>query len=197
MSRTKYMKRSTIIVRVAMLMTAVFILAGCGGTGKIGGRSKSISIRDAILLTTEGYDGAGKLNITIDPEILAGIVADANPEITEAQFSELYRVLEVVPSEKEQLSNGQEITISVVSPSVLLEQMKLALAEESFAFQVTDLKPVEEIDPFAYVETEITGLSPKLDLKLKTKWVNDEVGSLHYLVNGNNIGEGTLGNVAI
>lgn len=162
----------------------LFLLTGCGGG------TKSFSARGAVLVTTEGYDGVGTLQIAVDAEELGRIIGAANPKITPTQLTELIKTFEVTPSADKDLSNGQEVAIRVRASSTLLEQLKLTLAEESWSYTVADLKPLEEIDPFEYVEVDITGISPNLSVKVTPKRVNERIDAMRYYVNGEDVAGG-------
>ncbi|MBR5969659.1 MAG: zinc ribbon domain-containing protein [Lachnospiraceae bacterium] len=159
------------VVAVLAIVIAVVVLTG---------GPKTFSVQNAVILNTDGYDTLGRLELRTDSEQIELNIQAANPGLRENQIYEIVRSVKVSASEKEGLSNGQEIRISVSVNEQLLENNKLKLAENEWTYTVSGLEEIKTIDPFEGVTVEFTGASPFLRAEVKREKTDGAYGSIRY-----------------
>ena len=142
-------------------------------------RGVKLDIEECTEVTTKGYDGNGKISIDIDEDALSWELMDAE-YISAEQEASFLDSIEVVASEDEGLSNGQEIKLAVKYNEKLAKKLKVKVKKTEWKYKVENLDEVEEIDPFDYIEVSFKGIAPNGTASITTKDISSTYGCLSY-----------------
>lgn len=150
-------KKKRVVLMCLMAVMAV-LLTGCG--------KKKIDIMEGLTVSFDGYDGyaTAKLENEYSWEAeafeAAGIKSiDGFDTFAHAVIIEGSVSYEVTP--KENLSNGDEVTVKAKINQEALEEYDFELiAEKEKTFTVTGLKEIKEVDLFENIEVEFSGIAP-------------------------------------
>lgn len=176
------------ITMTALLFLAIGTLAGCG--------KKQIDVMEGIELEFDGVNGYGTVRIADDSvwEEAALEAAGLNEEMDSDDEAKAIHAIQGVfaiesavkyeISPKDNLSNGDEVTVSVKVNNESLEKYKIELTGKEKKFKVEGLKEVEKIDLFAGVEVKFEGLSPYVKAAVSTQNA-DNVISVRYTIDKN------------
>ncbi len=146
-----------------------------------GGTSfKLLDIYDCVSVTTDGYDGAGVLEVSVDNSAIEELLRDDYYELSSDEASDIAYSISVNPAQTDSLSNGQEVLMTVGANTGTMTQKGIRLKEFSWNYQVGGLTPVKEINPFDYVDITYEGISPYAEAHLDKKSFNKEVEDLSY-----------------
>ncbi len=151
------MRKQKRIVMICIMVVMAALLTGCG--------KKKIDVMENLIVSFEGYNGYGtaKLNNEYSWETEAFEIAeiekiDGFDTFAEALVIEGAVSYEIIP--KENLSNGDEITVkAAINQSVLEEYNFELVADSELKFTVDGLDNVTKIDPFDCIEVEYDGVS--------------------------------------
>lgn len=164
---------------VALLFMAMGTLTGCG--------KKQIDVMEGIELEFNGVDGYGTVNITDkyawEEAALeaAGLTEGMDSDNDSKAFNAIkgvYAIESAVEYEinpKDNLSNGDEVTVTVKVDNESVEEYKIEFTGEEKKFTVAGLKEVEEIDLFKGVEVKFEGFAPYVKATLSTQNANNVV----------------------
>lgn len=143
---------------ICLMVVMAALLTGCG--------KKKIDIMEGLTISFDGYDGYGAA--TLENEYsweaeafeAAGIKSiDGFDTFAHAVIIEGSVSYEVTP--KENLSNGDEVTVKAKIDQEALEEYDFELiAEKEKTFTVTGLKEIKEVDLFENIEVEFSGIAP-------------------------------------
>ena len=175
MDAAKKKKLITILAAAAVAVIALIIFIVV-----MVNRPKSFSIKDAVIISVEGYDTLGRLDLRTDSELMMLNMQSAKSGLRENAAYEIARSIKITPSATENLSNGQEITIKVAVNEQLLESNKLQLAETEWTYTVEGLDEIQTIDPFDGITVQFTGTSPFLRAEVKRERTDGAYGSISY-----------------
>lgn len=145
----------------------------------VSNKSVKLDVEENTTITASGFDGNGTLDINIDKEALGWELMDAD-YIPEDQESALLDSIEVVPSDKEGLANGDEVTLKVKYQESLAKKLKVKVKKTEWKYKVENLDEVEEIDPFDYIEVSFKGIAPNGTASVTTKDISSTYGCLSY-----------------
>lgn len=163
----------------ALLFIAMGILTGCG--------KKQIDVMEDIELKFNGVNGYGTAyiadaNVWEDEALEAAGLAEAMDSDDESEaFGALKGVFTIESavkyeiSPKENLSNGDEVTVTVKFDNESVEDYKIEFTGKEKKFIVKGLKEVEEIDLFKGVEVKFEGFAPYVKATLNTPNTNNVV----------------------
>lgn len=161
----------------AIIAVVVVIIAGLVAKNTV--FAPKIDLEECLLVDVTGFDGAGRLEIDIDYDTLMWEISDMNDNISDDKINELVSSISFEPSEDENLSNGQEITIKLKYNSKLAARSKIKIASDEWTYTVEGLEEVKEVDPFEYVDVTFNGTAPTVEATYSAKQVPD-LGTLDY-----------------
>lgn len=154
---------------IGVVCAAVALIAIVAVAVALGNRSRTFSVKGAVHVDATGYDTLGKLEISVDHATIQELIADTKTNARESTLQQIAWSVEIRPSEKDHLSNGQKITLKVKINDTLMETSKLKLAEDSWEYQVEGLEEVKTVDPFEEVNVEFTGISPNMRAEINDR----------------------------
>ena len=131
---------------------------------------KTVDLSDYYTVTFDGADSAGTATVECEETALYNALTDAGgSKILSATASSYYEPqydiidsIEVKVSPNEDLSNGDEVTVTYTYSEATAKQYGIKLKGKKETVKVSGLKEVEEVNPFDYVTIEYTGVSPDI-----------------------------------
>ncbi len=148
-------KKRAIVICIMAAMTA--LLTGCG--------KKKIDVMENVTVNFEGYNGYGTAKLEneysweneafeiAEIEAIDGLDTFAEALVIEGSVS-----YEVIP--KENLSNGDEVTVkAIINQDALAEYDFELIADSELKFTVENLNNITKIDPFDCIEVKYEGVS--------------------------------------
>ena len=168
-----------IITAVSMLVLLAGTATGCG--------KKEIDVTEGLEVEFNGVDGYGTARISNEffweEEALeaAGLVEKAdsgNDDEAIGAIQGIYAVesaVEYTIAPKENLSNGDEVTVTAKIRNESVEDYKIEFTGGEKKFTVEGLKEVEQIDLFEGVDVEFQGISPYVKAVVNSQDANKDV----------------------
>lgn len=162
-----------------LLFIAMGTLTGCG--------KKQIDVMEEIELKFNGVNGYGTAYIADeyvweDEALEAAGLAEAMDSDNESEALSAIRGVFIIESAvkyeispKENLSNGDEVTVTVNYDNESVEDYKIEFTGKEKKFIVKGLKEVEKIDLFKGVEVKFEGFAPYVKATLSTPNTNNVV----------------------
>ena len=175
MSSAKKKKLLAVLIAAAVAVIALIIFIVV-----MVNRPKSFSIKDAVIISVEGYDTMGNLELRPDTDLMEMNLMAAKSNLRENTVYEIIRSLKFTATPTEKQSNGQEVTIRVTANEQMLQNYRLRLAETEWTYTVTGLDEIQTIDPFEGVTVEYTGISPYLRAEVRTTRSDGPFNGLRY-----------------
>ena len=164
-------KKSIIIILVIVILCAIGSLIYY-----LGFASKTIDLSQYITLDYEGFDGSATATASVNEEALNEFLKDEDLARNLANRIEENLSL----SESEDLSNGDEIEITVDISSSWLEDNRLELQSDTFTVTVDGVEEAGTIDMSDYIDLTYTGFNgyasveANIDTTALAKTINDE-----------------------
>ena len=162
--------KKSLLLAVLMMITLIGgVLTGCG--------SPSVNLNDYVNISTNGYDGYGEIYVSLDSEQLIEDYSEQltdksldtqyfgskTPEVAANFVFSSYDPYELAYDADNNLKNGDTISFSWNTNESAIETLKSILKVNikfsDFTYTVSDLKPLQECDPFEYAEMEYYGIS--------------------------------------
>lgn len=154
-------------------ITAVCMCAGLTGCGK-----ETVDVTADADISVSGYDGHGIATVSkgdwlMDTEKKYG----QGMSIMELAGLEdaLYDAVEYSLSPSENLSNGDEVVLTIDVDNSALENYDFKLAGGEKKITVSGLDKVEAFDPFENVAVNFSGMSPKGEASVNTSDSNTDI----------------------
>ncbi len=170
------------IIPIVLVVVAIFVVIGIL---KSNAQKISLDPEKIVLITAEGYDGYGTAKITVDKEVIENAIDEKNSDITEKQKSTFLGSVSVTASETSNLSNGQEITLTLKYNEDIAKENKISFTKDEWEYKFgdSDFDEIKKIDPFSeeYITASFTGVSPSARAEFQTYPVNSEIGTLYYV----------------
>lgn len=143
-------------ILMGALIVATFMLTGCGKT--------TVNLNDYVSIKTEGYDSIGTAEIVFDYEKFDddfdGKIKRDGKEVDTDRFLEKC-IEEMTLSQTSGLSNGDVVTLEwEVDEDRALEKYNCELEYSDIEFEITDLTPVQDFNPFDYITVSFSGMEP-------------------------------------
>ncbi len=170
------MKKQKILM-IALIIMGV-LLTGCG--------KKKISVTENITVNFEGYDGFGVAKLdneyTWENEALeaAGIKSiEGLDTLAEALYIEMAVSYDVAPTEN--LSNGDEVTVTVTIDQAALEDYDFELvADSELKYTVNNLSELSTVDLFENIDVQYQGIAPDVTATLIDANTDHYIGVQRY-----------------
>lgn len=155
------MKKMRICFLAVVLVVAAAALSACGKT--------KVDLKEYVSIETNGFDGHGTVEVVVDHTRL-GMALKLDEKLGELKdaedFSDLmqklgdggvfYR-LQCSADKSGNLKNGDEIKITAKNYEAVEEKYDASFSNTEFAYTVSGLDPVQEIDPFEGVTVSYEG----------------------------------------
>ena len=138
------------------IIATVVVTLGLTGCAAFGGNQ--IDMEEITEVEVSGFDGAGNLDISVDKDEIRWAMEDE--EVPDDVQDSLLSSIEVSASEDKNLSNEQEVTISLKYNERAAKRAKIKFKNEEWTYTVEGLDEAEAFDPFDYVTVNFTGNSP-------------------------------------
>lgn len=134
--------------------------------------AKTIDFKEKYLsVTFEGYDTYGTVEVSIDSvefmeEALTAMGYDEEDDSTKAakDLKKLIMAVDIEVSEKNNLSNGQEITIDIIPDQEDMDELDVIFDEVQFTVKVEGLEDVIAINPFDNLTVTTSGFDGSVDV---------------------------------
>ena len=156
---------------IAMCALAGLMACSVGGCGKT-----EIDVMDGLTLEFNGVDGQGTARIADEyfwedaAFEAAGIDGDSEDLSLLGRVMTIEEAVSYKISPRENLSNGDEVTVTSVVDNESVEDYKIKFAAGEKKYTVEGLKEIEQADLFENVEVEFTGIAP--DVKASVRYGN-------------------------
>ena len=145
---------------IGMAILTVAMCASLTGCGK-----EKVDVSGGFDLSFSGMDGYGTATLTDSYAWVEDVIKSQGDGMSDAELIEFEEDLRdavkytVTPSEN--ISNGDEITVSIDVDNAIVEEYKLELTGGTATFTADGLNPVEEVDPFANITITYDGIAPR------------------------------------
>lgn len=187
-------KMIALIGGIAAAVVLVIIIAAV----VIGNHKETISLEDYITVTCDGYDGYGNAYISFDydsyySDLLskssvktsssADSIYDLSSYLSTSDYTLFYTAYSATGYETDNtsnLSNGDVVTITFSYDEDTAKQIGIRYKGESMEYEVTDLSPVVEVDPFADVTVSFTGISPNVYAEVVNNSTDSVISDLYF-----------------
>lgn len=162
-----------IVAAFVLLVIGAFFIKGRGG-------SHTVDVSEYTTVTPEGFDGYGKIGVKVDEDSLKESLMSEKGDLEESAVNDFVYSLEVKPSASSDLSNGDEITMSLAYDKNVAEVNKIKVKSDEWKYTVADLKPITEINPFDYADVSYRGISPNGEAVYEAKHIPELDSILSY-----------------
>ena len=146
------------VVALVAIVVAVILLV-CGG-------AEEIDLSKYVVINYEGYDTLGTAEVYVDKtKLLVDILKAQGKDATstsKASYSlkALMNSIEVVQTKYDELSNGQQISITVKFDQLLMEENDVDFKNAIQDYTVESLVELIPVDPFENITIKYSGYSP-------------------------------------
>lgn len=141
---------------VLVALAVMLLLAGCGST--------KIDMKDYTTISFAGTDGRGTAVVEIDYMSMASAInqnqksSDSLSAIADGFY--LSGIVTYSCDKRSELSNGEQITVTIDVPDTLMEKYGFKAANTEQKVKVEGLTIPEKVDAFADVNVHFSGYSP-------------------------------------
>lgn len=201
-SKKAYIAAAAVIV---ILVAIVIVVAN---------NSKKINVYDYVDVEFNGYNSVGTASVNVDTEKLVVEILKKNKiktqsidDLSASNYNKAQKILKNINDskmfsyeldKKEKLSNGDEIKIKFNIDKNILKEWNVKLIAKDKKYSVENLKDIEKINPFDYINVIYTGTSPNAYATVKTKPnANEFVRGLRFDIDKNKVALGDKINVTI
>ena len=166
---------------IIMIMLLVAVLTGCG--------KKKIDVMDNLTVKFDGYDGYGTAELENKYSWENEAFEAAGIENIEGldTFAEAFMIENAVSYEvtpKENLSNGDEVTVKASIDQTILENYDIELvADSERKFTVENLSELSTVDLFENIDVKYQGIAPDVTATLVDANPDYYVGVQRYTIN--------------
>ncbi len=158
-----------------LLTAGLFVvLNGCGLF------KTSIALKDYISYELDGVNEYGSMTAYIDTERMLADYSGKIPDENADAFAQLLGGFTVDISKTDNLSNGDEVTISVGYDEELCRNAEVQLKSESMKVKVEGLEEGELLDLFADIIVTVQGTAPFATASVENKSSNEFIRGLTF-----------------
>lgn len=162
------------VLFVAILLTYSYVCCGCSLF------KTNIKLDEYITYEYDGVDGYTDLLTGINNDLLISDFAEKIGENKQKEFSELISSFKVVASKDKNLSNGDEISLSVTYDDTYIDYLNINFKQNDLKITIDGLIEGELLDVFEGVNVKVTGIAPFAKAEIVNESTNDYVRSLEY-----------------
>ncbi len=163
--QTKKISTKTLLIAVVAIIVLIVVISVVKKSGT------TIDLNKYASVTTEGYDGYGRAKVTVDWDAINAKYGNKVSYTSLAKrandFVGIYGPIEAIEDNvkinadtKNNLSNGDEITLSWDVADDLEQYVKCKLKFKEFKYVVSGLTSVETFDPFSDITVSFEGIAP-------------------------------------
>lgn len=169
------------LAAVVLVVVVIIIIAA---------QPKKIHVEDYVQISYDGYSGYATARVSLDKEGLYAAILEAKGKSADSgsgsylgmlfaensQERAIYECIDVIdlsPSQTENLSNGDTITVQITYDNAAVKGQKIKFTGNSVSVLVEGLEEAVQIDPFEGLEVTFSGISPN--------------GRLEYVYNGTDV----------
>lgn len=144
---------------VIVLLILMSVSTGCT-------KKQVIDFKNTVNFNFTGYNSMGKVNVEIDgniyddKEFLNQLFPDSSLRKAKKKLVNLMENTEYLLSQESNLSNGDEIIVTVEYDKDILEDNDIEIKNKEFTIVVEGLVDCMELDPFEKLEITYIGVSP-------------------------------------
>lgn len=166
--------KGRMLITASVFVLCAILMAGCSLF------YKTIDLSEYISYKYEGIDGYTSIEVTLDKDgIINDFGAEVNDKYKEA-FAAFADTLEIVISKSDNLSNGDEVEISVSYDGELQKTSGVKLKNISRKIIIEGLREGELLDVFADITVNVSGIAPLATASIENKSANGYISSLSY-----------------
>lgn len=153
-------KRIFTVLGISILMVFLSMLTGCSG-------KRTLDFQTIVEFDFVGLNGKGEVtalknnDIYDDKDFLEKLFPNSSAKKGKEKLSELMETVNYTFSEKNNLTNGDEITVSVDYDEELFEDKEVKVKNPEFTIKVEGLSDGTKIDVFEGLEVTYEGMSGK------------------------------------
>lgn len=153
------MKKWNVLLIIATIFMCMIGLTGCS--------SQTIDFEQILIVDVSGLDGKGIVSTTINRDIVRSkaYLEDLYPDCSEEEawdkFNDLIDTIDIEFSKRANLSNGDEITITVTCDKDICKRDDIEIDNAKFKITVAGLSEGNKIDVFDGLQVTYSGLSGK------------------------------------
>lgn len=150
-------------------LTIMLLFVGCG--------SKKINMKDYTTISFAGTDGRGTAVVEIDYAAMASAINQGQKSSDSlsaiADYFYLSGVVTYSCDKRSELSNGEQITVTIDVPDDLMEKYGFKATNTEQKVKVEGLTIPEKVDAFADVNVHFSGYSPYATASVENNSDND------------------------
>ncbi len=179
------------IAAAALIIIIIAVVA-------ISNRKETICLEDYVTVTCSGYDGYGTAYISFDYDTYysdllskssvkvsssADSIYDLSSYLSSSDYTLFYTTYSATGYDVDttsDLSNGDVVTITFNYDEETAKQIGIKFKGESMEYEVSELSPVVEIDPFADVTVSFTGISPNVYAEVVNNSTDEFLSDLYF-----------------
>lgn len=150
---------------VIILLILMSVITGCT-------KKQIINFKNTVNFNFTGYNSMGKVNVEIDEniyndkEFLEQLFPDSSLKRAKKKLMDLMENTEYVLSQESNLSNGDEVIVTVEYDKDILEDSDIEIRNKEFTIVVEGLVDCMELDPFEKLEITYIGVSPYIEASI-------------------------------
>lgn len=182
-------KLQTILAGVVGVLVVVLIVVGIVSTN-----AKKIDLAEYVEISCSGYNGNGSVNVNIKEEELLitileqkGYDEDSITSMLSGDYlfggfsskvkdlerlqkeietiEKVYQTVSFTPDKTEELSNGDQITVTIDFDEKLAKKSKISFKGNEYTYVVEGLGDYIELDPFEHLQVQFTGIAPNTNIE--------------------------------
>lgn len=158
-------------VVVVGIIAAVFFL----------NRTTEINLSKYVKINYEGYDTLGKAELEFDEDAMFDEYKSKLDTLD--AYSLVTRNLDYKLDKDEELSNGDKVKVVFKFNNDAVKKLGIKFTSENKEYTVSGLKEVKEVDPFADIKLDVTGVSPRLSVKVINNSEDEVVKDIYFSAN--------------
>lgn len=186
--KNRKIKGLIIKTAVPLVILAVLIIIKVNMT-----ENRQFRISRYVLVSTDGFDGRGKAEMTLDEVGIYTALADGDDtDSAEDRYKDFVESLTYSLDKKDNLSNGDVITLTVEYDEELARKLDIKVEGASREIEVSGLESGTLLDAFEDVKIITGGISPYIYAAYANESDNEYLASLEYEIDrtsGLSIGE--------
>ena len=161
------------VLKIAFIIVAIILVIV--GIASLSGFNSKKDPFEYVEVSFSGVDTLGKVNVLLNESELIESIIGEEPSVTDStegmkEYFEWYDeyetyqlAIEMTVSKKENLSNGEEITVKITASGVATD--KIASGEKKYT--VSGLTQIEKVDAFKSIELVTEGVSGNAAAEIK------------------------------
>lgn len=162
-------------------MLACLALTGCG--------AEKVDLVDYFTLEFTGGEGIGVAEISFDTSEIYTLLDDSG-EFSSSKINSIIDSIELDVDQIDQLSNGDQVTVTFTWDDELLEDSDFKFSGEKQVYTVAELNARTPIDFFSDLEIILDGISPMCSVLLRNTSTDPLMQTISYAADVNTAANG-------